>query len=74
VVESPQVQARGMIVELEHEQAGRIRMAGPPIKASLTPLAAQGPPPLLGKDTDSVLSQLGYKPEEIAAFHSEGDV
>ena len=51
VVESPQVQARGMIVEVEHAEAGRVKMAGPPIKASLTPLAAQGPPPLLGQDT-----------------------
>jgi crotonobetainyl-CoA:carnitine CoA-transferase CaiB-like acyl-CoA transferase len=49
-------------------------MAGPPIKASLTPLAAQGPPPLLGQDTDSVLSGLGYTPEEIAAFRAEGDI
>jgi CoA:oxalate CoA-transferase len=74
VIESPQVQARGMIVELDHEKAGRIKMAGPPIKASLTPLYAQSAPPLLGQDTDSVLSQLGYSIEEIEAFKAEGDV
>ncbi len=74
VVESPQVRARGMIVELEHAEAGRIKMAGPPIKASLTPPAAQGPPPLLGGDTDAVLSELGYTPGEIDAFRAEGDI
>ena len=74
VVESPQVQARGMIVELEHKKAGRIKMAGPPIKASLTPLVAQCAPPLLGQDTDSILAQLGYNPEEIGAFKAEGDI
>jgi CoA:oxalate CoA-transferase len=74
VVESPQVRARGMIVELDHEKAGRIRMAGPPIKASLTPLCAQGAPPVLGRDTESLLSQLGYTPEEIKAFKAEGDI
>ena len=74
LVESPQVQAREMIIELDHEQAGRIRMAGPPIKASLTPLAAQGAPPLLGQDTVSILTRLGYTPEEIGALNAEGDI
>jgi len=74
VVESPQVKARGMIVELDHEKAGRIRMAGPPIKASLTPLCAQGAPPVLGRDTEGILSQLGYTLEEIKAFEAEGDI
>ncbi len=74
VVESPQVQARGMIVELEHAEAGRIKMAGPPIKASLTPPSVQSAPPLLGQDTDAVLSGLGYTLEEIDAFRAEGDV
>ncbi len=74
VVESPQVDARGMIVEVEHKTAGKVKMAGPPIKASLTPLAVQGPPPLLGQDTDSVLAELGYSSEEIAAFRAVGDV
>ena len=48
-------------------------MAGPPIKASLTPSAVQSAPPLLGQDTDAVLRQLGYSPEEIGAFRAEGD-
>jgi crotonobetainyl-CoA:carnitine CoA-transferase CaiB-like acyl-CoA transferase len=74
VVESPQVQARGMIVELDHEKAGRIKMAGPPIKASLTPPCAQSAPPLLGQDTEGILSQMGYTLEEIEAFKAEGDI
>jgi crotonobetainyl-CoA:carnitine CoA-transferase CaiB-like acyl-CoA transferase len=49
-------------------------MAGPPIKASVTPLAAQCAPPLLGQDTDNVLSRLGYSPDQIAAFRAEGDI
>jgi CoA:oxalate CoA-transferase len=74
VVESPQVQARGMIVELDHAVAGRIKMAGSPIKASLTPPSVQSAPPLLGQDTKSVLARLGYSPEEIEAFAAEGDI
>jgi len=49
-------------------------MAGSPIKASLTPLCAQSAPPLLGQDTEGILSQLGYALEEIEAFKAEGDI
>ncbi|MDA8126923.1 MAG: CaiB/BaiF CoA-transferase family protein [Deltaproteobacteria bacterium] len=72
VVESPQVQARGMIVEMDHPTAGKIKMAGSPIKASLTPVSVQCPPPLLGQDTEKVLARLGYGGEEIAAFKTAG--
>ena len=74
VVESPQVQARDMIVEVEHPKAGRVKMAGSPIKASLTPPSVQGPPPLLGQDTEDILAGLGYSREEIGAFREEGVV
>jgi CoA:oxalate CoA-transferase len=72
VVESPQVKVRGMIVELDHPKAGRIKTVNSPIKASLTPVVAQSPPPLLGQDTESVLSQLGYSPDEIESFRAAG--
>lgn len=74
VVESPQVKARGMIIELDHPKAGRIKTVGSPIKASLTPGAAQGPPPLLGQHTDSILSGLGYSREEIESLRAAGVV
>jgi len=72
VVESPQVQAREMIIEMDHPTAGKIKMAGSPIKASLTPVTVQCPPPLLGQDTEKILSQMGYGRDEIASFKTEG--
>lgn len=72
VVESAQVKARGMIVELDHPKAGKIKAVNSPIKASLTPATAQGPPPLLGQDTTGILSQLGYSREEIDSLYAEG--
>lgn len=74
VVESPQVKARGMIIELDHPKGGKIKTVNSPIKASLTPVAAQSPPPLLGQDTDSILSRLGYSREEIESFREGGVV
>ena len=61
-----------MIIEMEHPKAGKIKMAGSPIKASLTPPSVQCPPPLLGQDTEGILSELGYSREEIGSFKAEG--
>ena len=72
VVESPQVQARGMVIEMDHPTAGKIKMAGSPIKASLTPVCIPCPPPLLGQHTEDILSRLGYTREEIESFKTEG--
>ena len=72
MVESPQVRAREMITEIDHPEAGRIKMVGSPIKASLTPVSVQVPPPLLGQDTECVLSQIGYSHEEISSLKSKG--
>jgi CoA:oxalate CoA-transferase len=72
VVESPPVRARDMIIEMEHRIAGKIKLVGSPIKASLTPLSPQYPPPLLGEYTEEVLSGLGYSREEIESFAASG--
>ncbi|MEW6335534.1 MAG: CaiB/BaiF CoA-transferase family protein [Thermodesulfobacteriota bacterium] len=72
MVESPQVKARGMIIELDHPREGKIRAVNSPIRASLTPVAAQSPPPLLGQDTETILAGLGYSSGEIESFRKEG--
>ncbi|MFH1078822.1 MAG: CaiB/BaiF CoA-transferase family protein [Pseudomonadota bacterium] len=72
VVESPQVQAREMIIAMDHRKAGKVKMVAPPIKASLTPLCVQCPSPLLGQDTESILSQIGYSREAIGSFKANG--
>jgi succinate---hydroxymethylglutarate CoA-transferase len=49
-----------------HPTAGAVRMAGIPVKFSVTPASVRLPPPLLGQHTDEVLSSwLGMKTEEI---------
>lgn len=71
VFDDAQVQANGLVSELEHRDAGRIRMVGPLANFSETPLDAS-PPPALGQHTDEVLSELGYTAAEIAHWRSEG--
>jgi CoA:oxalate CoA-transferase len=72
VVESPQVKAREMIIEVDHPTAGKVKMSGSPIRASLTPVATHCPPPLLGQDTEEILSGLGYGRAEINSFKADG--
>ncbi len=68
----PQVVANGFIVDLEHPLVGHLRMVGPPIKFSETPSAVQGPSPMLGQHNDEIMAQLGYSPDEIAAYREKG--
>ena len=66
-----QVQARNMMVELEHPTAGRIKHIGVPVKLSRTPGSVRQPAPTLGQHTDEVLTELGLTPAEIAALRAE---
>ena len=70
VYSDPHVQARNMVMEIEHPEAGRIKNIGIPVKLSHTPGTIRLPPPLLGQHADEVLSSFGYSQEEIGAFRA----
>jgi CoA:oxalate CoA-transferase len=66
VMKDPQIKAREMIVEIEHPIAGMLKLAGIPIKLSLTPGAVERPAPILGQHTDKILKEfLGKTQEQI---------
>ena len=68
----PQVRERKMVVELEHPTAGKVNVAGSPLKLSRTPVRMENPPPLLGQHTEELLQDyLGYTPAEIARLRDE---
>ena len=56
VLQDPQLDARGMIQQVEHAVAGALRVTGVPIKLSDTPGAVRTAPPVLGQHTESILS------------------
>ena len=75
VFAAPQVRHRDMLVEIDHPTAGTVRMAGIPVKFSVTPAAIRLPPPLLGQHTEDVLnSWLGMESEEIQQLKKKGAV
>jgi len=73
-LDSDLVRAREMVVELEQPGTDAVRQLGVPVKLSRTPGGAQGPGPVLGEDTEQVLSALGYSREEIDALEEAGAV
>jgi formyl-CoA transferase len=73
VFENPQVQARGMRVDLPHPTGATVKLVGSPMKMSATPPAYDMPPPLLGQHTDEVLGELLDKSaDDIAALKKNG--
>ena len=66
VANDPQVLARDMIAEVEHEVTGTVQIPGIPIKLSETPGQIDAPAPNLGEHTSEVLiGLLGLEAEEV---------
>jgi formyl-CoA transferase/CoA:oxalate CoA-transferase len=72
VMEDPQVRHREMVLEVEHPNAGRIRVNGVPLKFSETPGGVVSPPPVLGEHSEALLRELGCTPVEIASLRRDG--
>jgi len=67
VFEMPQVQARGLRVDIEREDAGPVPLVGSPIRFSATPVRYDLPPPRLGEHTEAVLREVaGYDDARLA--------
>lgn len=74
VMQDPQVLARNMIVEVEDDAAGPIKIAGNPIKMSSLPEENKRKPvPKLGEHNAQVLSKyLGLDEEKLAQLKKKG--
>jgi crotonobetainyl-CoA:carnitine CoA-transferase CaiB-like acyl-CoA transferase len=70
----PQLAHRRMIEYADHGTLGSIPQLGLPIKLSSTPGGIRRAPPTLGQHTESVLTELGRSPEDIAALRDAGAI
>ncbi|KAK7450401.1 CoA-transferase family III [Colletotrichum acutatum] len=74
-LEHEHTKARNMVVEMEHEECGPIRMVNTPVKYSESEPSVRSVPPTLGQHTDEVLGgHLGFSEERIRALKGEGVV
>ena len=69
----PQVRYRNMVVELKHPNGRSTKGPGNPIKLSRTGEDSFAAAPMVGQDTDEVLSGiLGYDPTSVAKLREKG--
>lgn len=71
----PQVLERGMLKEVDHPTAGKVKQVGPVLKMSGTPCVMGDAPPTLGQHTEEVLRGLaGYSEDEIRVLREKGAI
>jgi len=69
-----QTLARGMVVDIEHPEAGATRALGCPLHFSATPTRIDRAAPRLGEHTREVLGECGYGDSDIDALAADGTV
>jgi crotonobetainyl-CoA:carnitine CoA-transferase CaiB-like acyl-CoA transferase len=75
VFADPQIQHRGMLIEVDDPASGQLPMLANPIRFTATPVKGYAPPPALGEHTDEVLTGLaGLTKDQLARLRTRGVV
>ena len=75
VFEDPQVQHRGLRVDMPHPQGGSVPVVASPMRLSATPVEYRQAPPLLGQHNDEIYcGLLGQSAEALAQLRADGIV
>jgi crotonobetainyl-CoA:carnitine CoA-transferase CaiB-like acyl-CoA transferase len=66
--EDPQVIHNDMVVEMEHEAYGNIKVTGFPVKLSDTPPTVRSASATVGQHNEEILREFGYSGDEVRAL------
>ena len=73
LLNSPHIQARGFLTEIEHPVAGTLKYPTAPYHFSRTPWSVERPAPLLGQHNEEVFSRyLGYSKQDLVKLREAG--
>ena len=73
ICEDPQIKFRDMLVEIDQQQIGKMKIAGSPLRLSETPGKVYRGAPALGEHTEEILATLLKKSQtEITALRNDG--
>ncbi|ATD55245.1 CaiB/BaiF CoA transferase family protein [Clostridium chauvoei] len=71
-IEHPQIQAREMMVHMEHPLIGEMYFQGVPIKLSKTPGSVDTPAPTLGQHNTEVYKEFGINEKDLENLRKQG--
>jgi len=72
VLDDPQVKHLGLIEEIEHPTAGRLRFVGGPVRFDNLAKDKAAPPPLVGEQSENILRALGHDDAAIKELVTQG--
>ncbi|GAB7004925.1 CoA transferase [Nocardioides sp. AN3] len=73
-VEHPQIKAMDLVVRIDHDDLGELRVPGIPIRLGQTPGDIRRPPTSVGEHTSEILGDLGYDAGSIARLTADAVV
>ena len=72
VLDDPQVKHLGLIEEVEHPKAGKLKFVGGPVRFENLAKDKTQPPPLVGEHSEKILRELGHDDAAIKDLVSQG--
>jgi crotonobetainyl-CoA:carnitine CoA-transferase CaiB-like acyl-CoA transferase len=72
VLDDPQVKHLGLIEEVEHPKAGKLKFVGGPVRFENLAKDKTQPPPLVGEHSEKILRELGHDDAAIKDLMSQG--